>query len=582
MIGEARWAALIPRANPAAAEGKRRPTAGAACSELVARAAANPRGENAPWLLDNFRLIFTAEKETREFAFAQRDARVVTDSSGAETPRACLLAREYLAAAGQRFCESELVAFLEGFQETAPLDSVEIWNLKPALQLELIDRLTRGNPSEYPALLTSLRRIGETVWKDFFELVSSVHRLLARDPAGAYSRMDFESRDRYRRVVAELARHGRFRETEVATAAIHLCEQARQVSDDSRAAVRRTHVGFYLIDQGRCRLEEAIGYHPPLRKRIPRFILQWPTSYYLLGIELITLSIVFDVLYRVGLHASAYTALLFMALPATQAAVDFMNNLTTFLLPPRVLPKLDFSEGIPDDCVTLVAVPTLFANEAQVHDLVLDLEIRFLANSTRNLYFALLTDTVDSDHPEDQNDQLVELGARLIEGLNSRYRVNGRPPFFLLHRHRTYNQSEGRWMGWERKRGKLLDLNQLLQGGFDAFPVKVGDTSLLADVRYVITLDSDTQLPRDSAAGSSAPSPIRSTRPWSIRSRESWWRVTASFSPRSASACNPPPAAAWPLCTRDKPDSIFTRAPSPTLTRTCSAKAFLPARASTK
>ena len=259
-------------------------------------------------------------------------------------------------------------------------------------------------------------------------------------------------------------------------------------------------MGFYLIDRGRPLLESIIGYRASWRKFIPRLILRYPTGFYLTAIELVTICIVFTILCGQGSATPAYGALLLLVLPATQAAADFINNLAAFLVPPHVLPKLDFSEGVPDDCVTMVAVPALLIDEAQVHDLVLDLEIRFLANRDRNLYFALLTDPPDSDRPKDQRDALVEICSRLIERLNLRYRREGRSPFFLLHRHRTYNQAEGRWMGWERKRGKLLDLNQVLRGTFDAFPVKVGDLSVLPSVRYVITLDSDTQLPRDSAA----------------------------------------------------------------------------------
>jgi cyclic beta-1,2-glucan synthetase len=196
----------------------------------------------------------------------------------------------------------------------------------------------------------------------------------------------------------------------------------------------------------------------------------------------------------------AYAGLLLLVLPATQAASDFINSLVTFLFSPRALPKLDFSRGIPDDCATMVAVPTLLFNEKQVHDLALDLEIRFLANRDSNLYFALLTDLADAESPRDPNDALISLCVRLIDGLNQRYHEEGCPRFFMFHRHHAYNEAEGRWMGWERKRGKLLDLNRLLHGSFDAFPVKAGDVSVLPRIRYVITLDADTQLPRDSAA----------------------------------------------------------------------------------
>ncbi|HMC58470.1 MAG TPA: glycosyltransferase family 2 protein, partial [Candidatus Solibacter sp.] len=411
-----------------------------------------------------------------------------------------MLARGYLETADQDFSEPEIAAFLEGYQETTQFDMDELWALKPALQLELIDRLTAAEPDEWPVLVNSLRRLSETPWKELFEVVSHTHRVLARDPAGAYSRMDFESRERYRVALADMAKHSAFTETEIAERAIDFCQQTLSASDGSRAAARRTHVGFYLVDGGRTRLEAAIGYRPSWSARIPRLILRHPTEFYLAGIELLTLLIVFTILYKLGSKAPAYAGALLLLLPATQAASDFINNLAAFLLPPRVLPKLDFSEGIPDDCVTMVAVPTLLLDEAQVHDLVLDLEIRFLANRDRNLCFALLTDPPDSDCSEDQQHGLVDLCGGLIQGLNLRYGSDGRSPFFLFHRHHIYNHAEGRWMGWERKRGKLLDLNQLLRGTFDAFPEKVGDLSVLPDVRYVITLDSDTQLPRDSAA----------------------------------------------------------------------------------
>ena len=450
--------------------------------DLIQRAAADSQGENAAWVVDNFRLIFSTEREVRPFALALREFPVAAGPDGLEAPRVCLLAKGYLEGSAYHFCERDLIAFLEGYQQAAELQMNEIWALKPALELELIDRLTEAEASQWPALLTSLRKIGETAWKEVFEAASLAHGVLARDPAGAYSGMDFNSRDQYRRVLADMAKHSSHTEKEIAEAAIGLSEQARSLGDGSRAAARRMHVGFYLLDRGRPMLEALIGYRPSLASRIPRFILRHPTGFYLTGIELLTLAIVFAILCKLDSVSPAYAGVLLLFLPATQAAADFMNRLTTFLVPPRVLPKLDFSEGIPDDCVTMVAVPTLLQDEAGVHDLVLDLEIRYLANRGRNLYFALLTDFPDSDRQEDQRDTLVGLCARLIEGLNVRYRSEGHAPFLLLHRHRRYNHAEGHWMGWERKRGKLLDLNQLLRGGFDAFPVKVGDLSVLPDV----------------------------------------------------------------------------------------------------
>ncbi len=468
--------------------------------EFISRAATAPPTENTACLLDNFRLLLTADKEGRELTSARRDLQVFEEGPESGTAVVCVLARAYLKISENGFEEEELQAFIEGYQETADLSLEEIWAIKPAMQRVLADRLMEADPGDWPALVASLRKICDLLWRDFVEAVSFTHRVLARDPAGAYAHMDFDSRTRYCTALAELARHSGLAERRVAEKVIGLCERASAASDGSRRAARRTHVGFYLVDSGRADLEESIGYRPSLPARIRRLILRHPTGFYLAGIELATLFIVFAILYRAGSTVPAYLGLLLLVLPATQAATNIINNLAAILIPPRVPPKLDFSDGIPGDCVTMVAVPTLLLDEAQVRDLVLDLEIRFLANRDRNLYFSLLTDPPDSDRRQDEHDALVVLCARLIEGLNTRYRSEGRSPFFLLHRHRTYNQSEGRWMGWERKRGKLLDLNQMLRGGFDAFPVKVGDLSILPDVRYVITLDSDTRLPRDSAA----------------------------------------------------------------------------------
>ncbi|MBC8166201.1 MAG: glycosyl transferase, partial [Bryobacteraceae bacterium] len=315
--------------------------------------------------------------------------------------------------------------------------------------------------------------------------------------------MDFASRDQYRNVVTWLAKRSPLSEPLVAEAAIQLAKDG--------SSPRETHVGYWLLDGGLPALKTVVGYHPTLPQQLRDSVLSWSQPYYLIGIEVVTLILAFMILEGRGELTPTLLVLLLTVIPVTQAAVDFMNNLTSYLLPPRVLPKLDFSEGIPRDCATLVAVPTLLLNAKQVGQLVMDLEIRYLANRDENLYFALVTDGPDSDSAQDGRDHLVDVCIGLIDGLNARYRLQSRDrertvisteartPFYLFHRHRTYNPSEGRWMGWERKRGKLLDLNQMMRGGFDSFPIKVGDLSVLPSIKYVITLDSDTQLPRDAA-----------------------------------------------------------------------------------
>ncbi len=147
----------------------------------------------------------------------------------------------------------------------------------------------------------------------------------------------------------------------------------------------------------------------------------------------------------------------------------------------------------------MVAIPTLLLNEKQIRQLVDDLEVRYLVNRDPNIFFALLTDLPDTAEPAGEYDDRIDLAIKLIDGLNRKYADEPYGGFYVFHRHRVYNPREGAWMGWERKRGKLLDLNQLLRTGYDPFPVKTGDLSRLPRIQYVLTLDSDTQLPRGSA-----------------------------------------------------------------------------------
>ncbi len=210
----------------------------------------------------------------------------------------------------------------------------------------------------------------------------------------------------------------------------------------------------------------------------------------------------FPLLPRIDGLSGLLAILVLLCLPASQDAVDLINNAITAYFDPEPLPKLDFSEGIPVECSTLLAVPTLLLNENQVRRLVNDLEVRFLANRDPNLQFALLTDLADSASKPREKDfhPLVELAVHLIDDLNAKYAPQGRGSFLLLHRHRIFNTRQGVWMGWERKRGKLLDLNKLLTHKFDAFPIKAGPVEVLDRTRYVITLDADSQLPYGTAA----------------------------------------------------------------------------------
>ena len=446
------------------------------------------------WLADNSRLLVTVERSLRDFGELTRELPAF-EVGGELAPRVCSVAAKYLHASGGVVREELLVAFVSGYQEKEDLLMSELWALKPALQLAALERL--GNAGNVPDLLKSIRRISEANWKELFESLSAVDALLCSDRA--YARMEPDSRDRYRSIVAELASHSGETERQVAAAALALASEAQFAPIGGPPGERRSHVGYYLLDDGVRRLRDHIGYVTPARTRFGELLLRNATAIHLGGIEVLTLLIVYGALTRLDHLTPVFAGFFLLIIPATQAAVDFMNNLATSLARPRVLPKLDFSEGIPADCATMVAVPTLLLNETQVRELVMDLEIRYLANRDPNLYLALITDSPDSDRASDEKDRFVDLCSELIQDLNRRYGNSSATPFYMFHRHRVFNASEGRWMGWERKRGKLLDLNRLLRGGFDSFPVKIGNLEILPRIRYVITLDSDTQLPRGAA-----------------------------------------------------------------------------------
>ena len=434
-------------------------------------------------------------------------------------PRCIVLARALLAASNYRLSQAEFAFYLEAVQEIEPLRLAELSGMLTALKLVLLNLLADRGYKALEAfradgaaaasqnvgrLVGSLRLIGAIEWRDTIEGLSIVHRTLSLDPAGVYPRMEFDSREAYRRRVARVAGHSDVAEIELARLAVKLAEEAK-IERSAQEALRERlrHVGYYLVDEtGSEELLHRIGYRRRAGASIQHAFHKFPDELYIIGIEFVTLiTVVALIMSIVRTHGGRGVILgaLLLILPATQAAVELMNYLVTSVLTPRGLPKLDFLKAVPPDCATMVAIPTLLINDKQIHQLVDDLEIRYLVNRDPNIFYALLTDLPDSQEPAGDKDRRVDLAIQLIEGLNRRYASEPHGGFYLFHRHRVYNPREGAWMGWERKRGKLLDLNQLLRNTLDPFPVKAGDLTRLPKIRYVLTLDSDTQLPRGTA-----------------------------------------------------------------------------------
>ena len=351
----------------------------------------------------------------------------------------------------------------------------------------------------------SLRRLSQLDWRDTFEQVSMVERVLRADPAEVYSQMDFATRDSYRRAVEEIARSSSLSEIDVAQAAV---DSARAAAGDPF----KGHVGYYLVDSGRTQLERQTGHRPPLSRRLRRRAHQRPALLYVGTTGVITgllLAGVLSIAPRVGEQGSQPVVLVIMAmlalLPVSELAVQIVNYLVNLLFPPWALPKLSFEDGVPDEWRALVVVPVMLQTPAGVRGDLERLEVRFLGNQDPNLHFALLADFPDAPKPEMPEDAaLLDEAVMGINGLNEGYGGH----FSLFYRKRAWSQSEQHWMGWERKRGKLEELNGFLvsQGGSgsagDGHGTSlrhVGDPAQLRGIRLVITLDSDTQLPHGTA-----------------------------------------------------------------------------------
>ncbi|MFZ6814789.1 GH36-type glycosyl hydrolase domain-containing protein [Undibacterium sp. Rencai35W] len=363
----------------------------------------------------------------------------------------------------------------------------------------------------------SLRFLGAMDWRDFVETMSHVEHVLRRDYAGVYAEMDFATRDRYRHVIESLAKHAAISEVDVAEHALRLSSQVKSGDADKADAEysgqstggegpsRKEHIGYFLVGKGLPALEQAIDVQYGYVKKILNKNKDASASYYL-GL-IFTLTALFTILllkksYDDGLRELSLATLGVLGFFAgSQLAVALVNWVATILTTPNPLPRMDFSLGIPAKARSIVVVPTMLLHELTIDRLCEALEVRFLANRDENLFFCLLTDLADAPTETTVQDEiLIHLATSAITLLNQTYGNDTHSPFFLLHRPRRWNPQEQCWMGYERKRGKLSDLNAFLRGSTDIlFTHIVGNVSLLTDIRYVITLDSDTQLPRDSA-----------------------------------------------------------------------------------
>ena len=470
-------------------------------------------------LIENLRRVGTriaADRTDRNHADYWADQ--MTEIAGKD-PKSLILVIADMARSNPPMVSSFVAEFARRLQGQGPALALPLTWIEQRLSEsgQTIEHLVRSENQQQAAdqvsmsnSIGSLRFLGAMDWREFVETMSVVEQTLREDPVDVYGKMDFATRDRYRHVVEKIAKSSLCSESEVARKAIQSALEATRL-DEPRDPGRQPccHVGFYLVDRGLAQLERLAQVRSSPLETLRKAGRRYPLPLYCGAILLMTVLLAGSLVvkaYGGGLHGwlLALTGIL-SVLCASHLAVAAVNWLATLLVTPHPLPRMDFSKEIPPESHTLVIVPTMLTSVQNIEDLVDALEVRFLANRDDHLHFGLLTDFRDALEemlPEDE--LLLRLARQRIEDLNKKHRGSESDTFFLFHRPRRWNPRDRIWMGYERKRGKLADLNWLLRAGphadpGDRFSLVVGETAILASVKYVITLDTDTQLARDSA-----------------------------------------------------------------------------------
>ncbi len=475
------------------------------------------------WFLDNYFVTQKAIELIRDDLPEVYFTKLPAIQGGENLPRIYHLAKLVIAFYGIELVQNDLNEFLDAFQQHIPLKMSELWALPLMLRLVLVETLagtifdlvegeessneaetiafTDISPDEVIARsLRTLLLFDRTDWKKFFEAHAVVERILRKDPLGVYPGMDFETRDNYRKKIEYLAEHSELNEREISQKAVRLAASGSEDSD------YRQHVGFYLVDDGEDELRKEINFTAGTGEKLRAFFFKHNVTAYLGAISVITVAVVLALILISGVFTQSAWHLVVIGLvslvPASSVAVNLVNSILTTTLPPRTLPKMDFRKSIPRQFRSIVVMPSLLTSCDELAFLLQQLELHYLANKDKNIGFVLLTDFGDAPKENLPEDQIcLQAAIEGISNLNETYRSDdGRRPFYLFHRLRQWNSQEDAWMGWERKRGKLVDFNRfLLEGFLDSFDTIIGDLDYMRSIRFVITLDSDTVLPRESA-----------------------------------------------------------------------------------
>ena len=479
----------------------------------------------AEWLLDNDYQVYRAIRQIKEdmpHSFYEK-LPALEGEPKTRFPRVFALAHTLLKVTHLQITLPAAIQFICAYQRGSPLTIAELWAFPTMLRIACLEILVSSlgailhdqikqpfaptteakaarsldNTERVARSIANLSLIAAISWEDFFDQTSQVEHILGKDPSQFYTQMDFETRDRYRRAIEILSSCSGMTEVELAAKVV---QRAAAAGGDRG----EDHIGYWLIGAGRRIFEKEEGITVPPGLRIRRLAFDHAGAFYSLAQLFCWISaflipamylwfIAADPVHWIG-------SFLIMLIPASTLSISFVQRLVTLIVPPKTLPKLDFSEGLPSRCKTIVVIPALIGKAEEVQGLVQQCEAHWLSNSDPYLQLALLADLADA--PTEHMPADAEITAELVEqfrALNRQHGKDGAGPFHLLLRARDYNKAEGCWMAWERKRGKLEQFNRLLvEGDHKAFTVHEGDRRALSGIRFVITVDADTMLPTGS------------------------------------------------------------------------------------
>ncbi len=336
--------------------------------------------------------------------------------------------------------------------------------------------------------ITSIKKIQRINFLEIFEKINGVEDILKKDPSQVYDMMDDKTKEYYRTRIKEMSKKTKMSE-------IYIARKALDIASKKKVGSKQAHIGYYLIDIGVNELYDILQYKTS-RQMSPKD----KTKAYLLGIS--TFSILISLAISIYTEFNILSFLLFL-IPSSDIAIQITQYILSKVVKPKLIPKLDFSNGINEENKTMVVIPTILNNKEKVQELMRKLEVFYLANKSDNIYFTLLGDCSESSQREEESDEeVIQQGEELAKELNTKYKQeqNKMPIFSFIYRKRTWNEKEGSYLGWERKRGMLTQFNNYLLGNIkNPFRVNTLENQPKEKIKYIITLDADTDLVLNSA-----------------------------------------------------------------------------------